>query len=385
MDFLTSTPDLTQTIYTKSHLEFAQSYLATWIQREKPSWLKNPQGPFGKYWKEGQTLPACSLIEFACMLEAITRNITSESIPRFNKKVKDDLLPHPKDIKQFYETLTELEVAYELIKRVSPLIIEPPIPGRSRSPDIAFQLPEGMIYLDVTVFRGGPLEKWEDTKEQIREGIHRGVRKRNYSLNIDMQLGLETIKPDQVIKQVLDRMIGTPIGSVSVGTKGVIRWEPTPFIEVENASSIPEIPSSSFAAVFGPSNYKMRKMVASQATLTLPTPEDREKVSEQLFNTLRNKLKEKHDQFPKNQPAFYVMKIGHQGITTENMLNTFPKHIWTKDDYRWITGIILFTPKQGFHPRDNGASLTLITNPRAKCPASNSFLSIFTQDTQFHY
>ena len=385
MDFLTSNPDLTQTIYSKSHLEFAQSYLATWIQREKSSWLKNPQGPFGKYWKESQTLPACSLIEFACMLEAITRNITLESIPRFNKKVRDDLLPHPKDIKQFYETLTELEFAYELLKRVSPLTIEPPIPGQRRAPDIAFQLPEGMIYLDVTIFRGGPLEKWEDTKEQIREGIHRGVRKRNYCLNIDMQIGLETIKPDQVIKQVLDRMIDTPIGSVSVGTKGVIRWEPTPFIEMENASSIPEIPSSSFAGVYGPSNGKMRKIVASQATLTLPTPEDREKVSEQLFNTLRNKLKEKHDQFPKNHPAFYVMKIGHQGVTTENMLSTFPKHIWTKDDYRWITGVIIFTPKQGFHPRDNGANLTLITNPRAKCPVSDSFLSIFTQNAQFHY
>src|SRR5947209_18226620 len=109
------------------------------------------------------------------MIEAITRKITKESIPRFNKKIKDDLLPHPRDIKQFHETLTELEFAYELINRVSPLTIEPPIPGQRRTPDIAFRLPEGMVYMDVTVFRGGPLEKWEDAKEHIREAIHNRV------------------------------------------------------------------------------------------------------------------------------------------------------------------------------------------------------------------
>ena len=385
MDFLTSNFDLTQTIYTKGDLQFAQRYLKTWIEREKSSWLKNPQGPFGKYWKEDQALSACHLIELAYMIDTITHNITKESIPRFNKKVKDDLLPHPKEIKQFYSTLTELQFAYELIRRVSPLTIEPPIPGQRRAPDIAFQLPEGVVYLDVTVFRGGPLDKYEDVKERIREAIHRRVIKRNYCLNINIQIGFEPIKPDQVIKQVLESMNDSSTGSVPVGTKGVIRWEPSPFIEVENASSVPILPSSSFAGVFGSSNDKMRNMVASQATLTLPTPEDRESISKLIFNTLSNKLKDKHDQFPKNQPAFYVMKIGHRGVATENLLETFPKHIWTKDDYRWITGIIIFTPKGGFYLRDSGANLRLITNPRAKCPASESFLSIFTQNAQFHY
>src|SRR5437763_15732497 len=109
MDFLTCNPNLTGTIFSKADLQFAQNYLEAWLQREKPSWLKNPQGPFGKYWKENQTQAACHLIEFAHMMNTISRNITKESIPRFKKKVKDDLLPHPKDIKQFYETLTELE------------------------------------------------------------------------------------------------------------------------------------------------------------------------------------------------------------------------------------------------------------------------------------
>ncbi len=319
------------------------------------------------------------------MLETISCNITSESIPRFNKKVKDDLLPNPKDIKQFYETLTELEFAYELIGRVSKLTIEPPILGQRKAPDIAFKLPEGMIYLDVTVFRGGPLEKWEDTKEQIREGIHRGVIKRNYCLNIDIQIGLETIKPDQVVKQVLAGMNDSPSGNVAVGTKGMIRWEPTPFIKKENNSSIPELPSSSFAAMSGTGKDKLRNMVASQATLTLSTPEDRERINKLLFNTLCNKLKDKHDQFPKNQPAFYVMKIGHRGVTAENMVQALEQHIWTKDDYRWISGIIIFTPRGGFSPRDSVPDIRLVTNPRAKCPASDSFLSIFTQDAQFHY
>jgi len=46
MDFLAGNPDLSQTVYSEDNLEFARSYLKTWIEREKPSWLKNPQGPF---------------------------------------------------------------------------------------------------------------------------------------------------------------------------------------------------------------------------------------------------------------------------------------------------------------------------------------------------
>src|SRR6266700_5427310 len=145
MDFQTGQPDLTQTIFTESHLQFARTYLETWINQEKSSWLKNPQGPFGKYWKADDTISACHLINLAYMIKDVTSNITPESIPRLNKKIRENLLPRPSEVKQFYETLAELQVANELVVRVMRLTIEPRIPGQSRTPDIAFQLPEGMI------------------------------------------------------------------------------------------------------------------------------------------------------------------------------------------------------------------------------------------------
>jgi hypothetical protein len=39
----------------------------------------------------------------------------------------------------------------------------------------------------------------------------------------------------------------------------------------------------------------------------------------------------------------------------------------------------------GFLQTDKDADLKLSINPRAKYPISDSFLSIFTQGTQFHY
>lgn len=375
MDFLTSHPDLTQTIYTESDLHFARTYLETWINREKSSWLKNPQGPFGKYWKADDTISACHLVNFAYMIKDVTNNITPESIPRLYKKIRENLLPRPSDIKQFYETLTELQVAYALVARVRPLTIEPRIPGQSRAPDIAFQRPEGIVYLDVTVFRGGPLEKWEDTKQQIREAIYKGVIKRKAFLNIDMQIGLEPIKTDQVIKQVLDGMDDSPSGKVPVGNKGMIRWEPFPIIDRELGSPIPEI-TSSVALLRSPGD-RFRTAVASQARIALPSPEDVKRINELILNTICNKLKEKHDQFPHNQQAFYVIKLGHWGITVDDMLRILREYIWLKNDYRWITGIIIFTPQQGFLRTDNRANLMLSANPRAKYPAFESLVSLF--------
>ncbi|HYT44158.1 MAG TPA: hypothetical protein VEP90_17595, partial [Methylomirabilota bacterium] len=322
MDFQTSKPDLTQTIFTESHLQFARTYLETWLQQEKPSWLKNPQGPFGKYWKADDTISACHLINLANMIKDVTSNITPESIPRLNKKIRENLLPRPSDIKQFYETLTELQVAHQLIACVRPLTLEPRIPGQSRAPDIAFQLPEGMTYLDVTVFRGGPLERWEDVKQQIRDAIHKRVIKRKAFLNIDMQIGFEPIKPDQVIKQVLDGMENSPTGKVPVGNKGMIRWEPMPIIDIDGkiGSLIPEIPS--FAALLRSPGDRFRTAVGFQANLAPPSPEDAKRINEQILNAIYNKLKEKHDQFPDNQQAFYVIKLGHWGITVDDMLRT---------------------------------------------------------------
>ncbi len=381
MGFLTSNFDLSETIFSDSDLRFAQSYLETWIGKEKSSWLKNPQGPFGKYWKENSVISACHLIDLARMMDRITHNITPESLPRFCKKVKDNLLPRPSDIKQFHETLTELQVAYALIASVSPLTIEPPIHDQARAPDFAFQLPEGMVYLDVTVFRGGPLEKWEDNKNHITQAIHNKVLKRKKALNIDIQIGLETINADQVIKQVLDEMNESDVGEVPVGNKGRIRWEPCPIVERKNDLSFADIPS--FAGVFRSPGHEIRAVVASQANLTLPSLEDAEKINKLLFNAICNKLKEKHKQFPRNQPAYCVIKIGHPGVITESMLNTIRDHIWTRDDYRWISGIILFTPKQGFFLRDGLGGLRLSHNPNAKCPITESFGSLFFQSSYY--
>lgn len=255
------------------------------------------------------------------------------------------------------------------------MTIEPRIPGQSRAPDIAFQLPEGMVYLDVTVFRGGPLERWEDAKQLIRDRINNRVLKRKEFLNIDMQIGFEPIKPDQIIKQVLDGMNDSPSGKVPVGNKGMIRWEPFPIINREIGSPIPEIPSS--VALLRSPGDRFRAAVASQARMALPSSEDVKRINEQILNAIYNKLKEKHDQFPHNQQAIYVIKLGHWGITVDDMLRTLREYIWRKDDYRWITGIIIFTPRQGFLRTDNRANLMLSTNPRAKYPAFESLTSLF--------
>lgn len=263
------------------------------------------------------------------------------------------------------------------------MILEPPIPNQGRIPDIAFQLPEGMVYWDVTVFHGGPLERWAEATEKIKEALEHGIIKRKKALNVDIHIPFETIKVDPIIKQVLDRIDEGDTGEVAAGSKGIIKWEPFPILEVQNTSSIPEIPS--FAGGFRTPGVTMDIAFGSQATIAAPLPEDVEKANESFLRSVRTKLKEKHDQFPPNQPSFYVMKLGHWMLSTESMLNIIQADIWRKDDYRWITGIIFFTPRQGFLHTDNDAQWVLSLNPRAKCQASASLISIFRDGAQFHY
>jgi len=65
-NFLTRNFDLSQTIFAENDLRLARIHLETWIKREKSSWLKNPQGPLGRYWREDSPIGYSSTIWWMC-------------------------------------------------------------------------------------------------------------------------------------------------------------------------------------------------------------------------------------------------------------------------------------------------------------------------------
>jgi hypothetical protein len=384
MPFLKSQLDLTNTIFTDNDLQKAREYLSIWITREKPSWLKNPQGPFGDYWRQDDVQSACHLIDLARMIDILTGKLSQQSIPHLFRKVRKDLLRRPSDMQQFNETLAELQVAFEFVTYVSPLMLEPHIPDQMRAPDFAFQLPEGMVYLDVTVFRGGPLERWEEARERIKSAIERRIIKRKMAVSVGMQLPLENINIDQIINQVLEKIDERDSGEMVIGEKGMIRWEPFSMTVIPDGSDSIPVMSSSLSAYHTP-GVTVDIAFGLHTDISTPLPEDVERANELLFKSVCTKLKQKHDQFPGDQPSLLVIKLGHWRLITDGVLDMLRNRIWKKDDYRWITGIIFFRPRRGFLRTDEDSRLILSVNPRAKCQASESLVSIFRDGARFHY
>jgi hypothetical protein len=388
MSFMTSKPDLSNTIFSESDLRRAREFLYSGITRAKPSWLKNPQGPLGEYWNRDDTQAACFLIEVACMIDIVGCNITQRSVPRLHTKI-NDLLRRPSEMRQFYENLTELQVAFALVEYVSPLAFDPLVSeefsgsNRPPTPDFAFQLPESHVFVEVTVLYVGVLDKWEKSRDRIANSIKSHLFKQRRTLNIDILLPLENIDPPQITNLVLNQIDESDSGEVVVGDKGKIRWEPFPIIVRDDSSPIPEIPT--FAGAFRTPRVTIDRAFGMQANISAPTEEDVCKAEELGFKSLCNTLKRKRKQFPRTSPYLLVVKLGHWRLIGDGLIRKIQQHIWTDEDYDWITGIVLFTPREGFFLSDAGPRLILCPNPKARYKASDSLLSIFNRTGQFHF
>jgi len=86
MPFPTSTPDLSDTIFTSEDLLATRKYLLLHLEREAPDWLANPCGQLGEYWKRDDAYSACILIDFAGTIYRVASNVTERSYPLLVKK-----------------------------------------------------------------------------------------------------------------------------------------------------------------------------------------------------------------------------------------------------------------------------------------------------------
>lgn len=164
MSFLTSQPDLSNTIFNDNDLNLARKVLQAVISQENHPWLKRPLGILGEYWLRDDTYAACFLIDFARIIDILNTKVAEKSIPRLYEKVKE--LLQPLSSEQFIEKMTELQVALALAEIINPSplvflksedIIQPKV---SRCPDFAFQMSEGIVFAEASVFHGGILDTW---------------------------------------------------------------------------------------------------------------------------------------------------------------------------------------------------------------------------------
>lgn len=365
MTFLTSTPDLSGTIFAEDNLLGARKYLSTQLAQEYPAWLRKPRGPLGDYWRKDDAYAACTLIDFATTLFHVAQNITERSYPLLATKIREGLL-NAKTEKQFLENYTEFQVASVIINFASPLALDPMVSAedllrsghRPPTPDFAIRLPDGDVGLEVTVCYVDILDQWDKSVDLLSSKIEQAlVFTHDRSLHVTIQLPLKHTLDDNLITELQREIYVNEWGSFQICHRGVVKWEPVPHNPVADLAF-----------------FVHRDIVP-------PSEEENELISSSFRNTFDRKRK----QFSHPVPAILVLRLGHHRIATSDVIAILRQRIWPNDKvYDWISGICLFTPRQGFGLSDPGHHLELCTNHNAQFKVSDSLLALFNGTAQYH-
>ncbi len=353
MSFIASRPNLSNTIFREEDLRKAREYLSSVIERANGSWLKKRKGPMGEHWDNDGEYPACVLIDIAQVVHSFEHKITPRSTPLFPAKVKG--LLQPRTEKEFIENLTELQVAFVLTQYASPLDVDPLVPEqyllplsnhrRPTTPDFSLRLPDGRVFLEVTVLHVEILDKWD--------------------------------------KSILDLTTALPSGSIAIGSNGEIRWEPIPAITLQDTSSIFSVftTMSSPVATFSVSGGECKNAFAQMHDIATMPEEDIDRANKLLFNSLRNTLNRKKDQLPHDEPFLLIIKLGHPRLLEDRLTKRIQERIWPNPQYSWLSGIGFFIPRLAFSPTDAEHRLNFYFNPEARCQVKQSLTALFSGKT----
>lgn len=398
MSFKTGHVDLSDTIFSADDLAKARVYLSSLITKVDSSWTKKPKGPLGEYWNSDSPYAACFLIDTAFVLNLFERRISPRSAPIFLPKVEGILEPNSQ--KEFIENLTEFQVGFVLAQYVSPLDVDPLVPDefllplthhqRPKTPDFAVQLPDSKVFFEVTVLHVQILDDWDKGVDDITIALKDHLRKQQKDLTVHIQFPLPFPRiTNQMIKHLLRRIDASASGREIFSSGGEIRWELLPAINAPDISSVFSafFNTSSPIAVFSTSgrNEGLGRAFAQQRNVATMPEADRTEANRRLFNSLCNTLDRKKEQLAHAKPALLVLKLGHHWLLEDELITKIQERIWPNPQYDWMTGIVLFTPRQGFSRSDAEHRITLWPNPKARCPASNSLISLFSGKSQFHF
>src|SRR5207247_5402366 len=147
------------------YLQDIRDYLVAEILEVAPEWLDKPKGFLGEFWNKDELNAACNILWITIMLRLLSLKADQDSLSRLRLKFKALLYAsEPK----FSEYRAEFEVGAYLTEHMDSLIIEPldmrdgnaNLAHQVKSPDYAFDS-EDRVYLEVTYFNVGTLDKWQ--------------------------------------------------------------------------------------------------------------------------------------------------------------------------------------------------------------------------------
>jgi hypothetical protein len=379
MAFLDVAPDFDGWKFSREDLCQAQRFLRTALERYAPDWIQCPRGELALHWKKRGPYSTCFLIWVAQVLYKLDRAKTAKSADVLADKFRELIsLRGP----QFIETFRELEIGAALSERFSPISFEPFVPkdvrrhSKPSSPDYGIKLPEGFVDIESTVLRVGQLDDWDREGTWISEQLTRWARAKALCRDFTLRLPIRFTR-NQLSNESL-RMLINAAGASRAGTQefqlpcGVcyITWSPVLVFPEMRELRDGELPAGISHAVV------VRRFLATDTD---------ERTSELVLTSLRNSLNAKRKQRMSDDPYLIALSMGHYRIRRDGIDALVAQRIWPNTQYSGISGIVLYSTPAGFQLGDDGHSLWLQTNPRARVPVPCSLIEAFEGRKQYHW
>jgi len=139
---------------------------------------------------------------------------------------------------KFLENYTEFQVASALVNYVSPIALDPLATdetylqsnnNRPRTPDFGIQLPDGDVFLEVTLCYANILDEWDKSGHGIRAKIEKLVFTTYKSRDVSIELPLKHSIDSSTLSDLLCDIEANENGSFPIGSYGVIQWKPIPY------------------------------------------------------------------------------------------------------------------------------------------------------------
>jgi hypothetical protein len=382
MGFLEARVNLAGTRFRHENLLAARKFLTGAIARHDPEWLRKPEGRLGWYWDREDIETVCFLIQFADIFGTLEHNITQKSVGVFVGKFIE--LLRTKQEGQFEETLLELQFARALCDRVSPISFEPSVPmvprkiGRqARSPDYAIRLPDGDVLIEITTFHFGALETWIHATRLLSEQLRYLLKKRKASRTISLAFPLEfnsfSLLPTDFLVNVVDEMSKTDRGKIEIQIqrkKGILEWQPILLFD-KGSQTLREARDGELPPMIGFAyGFQPRLLEDDQ--------------NELFLKSLRNALDRKRKQGSSWSPYLVVLGLGSYSLQVEGVMAAVRARIWPNRKYRWLTGLLVFTPARGFLKSDPPPTLNYFFNPNAKVAPTKDLVRLLENRAKFH-
>lgn len=155
--------------------------------------------------------------------------------------------------------------------------------------------------------------------------------------------------------------------------------EPCPIITLENSSSTrKDIPFA--VGAFRSPGVIIDRAFVSQTQMVFSSEEDVQQAKELVLKSLRTKLREKRGQFLPNklETCIIAIRLEHDQLGEGDIAAMLQERIWPNEEqYNWLSGMVIFTPRSGFSTTDIKGHLSLYPNHKTFRPVNKFLREVF--------